>query len=252
MPKVVKPKRFPWRTVLTLAAWGVVAGSTAYAAKRVQNFVLTDSHFALNAGTGSVRLEGVHYASRARLMQMFATDLGRSSFRMPMEERRRRLLAVDWVEEASISRLWPNRLLVRIKERKPVAFVNMPNGQYLLIDSAGVFLSAPARVRFNLPVLSGITEEQTEEERSARVGAMSSMVAELGPQAAGISEINAASLQDLRVITQMDHHAVELWMGDRNFASRLANFSQHYPEIARTSPAASVFDLRLDDRITTK
>ncbi len=252
MPKVVRPKRFPWRTVFTLAAWGAVAGSTAYAAKRVQNFVLTDSHFALSGGSASIRLEGVRYASRARLMQMFAMDLGHSSFRTPMAERRRRLLAVDWVEDASISRLWPNRLLVRIKERKPVAFVNMPGGQYLLIDAAGVFLSAPPKVRFSLPVLSGITEEQTEAERSARVGAMSSMVAELGLQAAEISEINTASLQDLRVITQVDHHAVELWMGDRNFASRLANFTQHYPEIARTSPMASVFDLRLDDRITTK
>ncbi len=252
MPKVVKPKRFPWRTAFTLAAWGVVAGSTAYAAKRVQQFVLADKHFSLNAGAASIKLEGVKYASKARLLQMFSSDLGHSSFRTPMAERRRRLLAIDWVEDASISRLWPNRLLVRVTERKPVAFVNMPNGQYLLIDAAGVFLSAPPKFRFNLPVLSGITEEQTEAERSARVGAMSSMVTELGAQAAVISEINTASLQDLRVTTQMDHHAVELWMGDRNFASRLANFTLHYPEIARTSPTATIFDLRLDDRITTK
>lgn len=252
MPKVVQPKRFPWRMVFTLAAWGAVAGSTAYAAKRVQQFVLTDRHFALNAGAAGIRLEGVKYASKARVLQMFSSDLAHSSFRTPMAERRRRLLAVDWVEDASISRLWPNRLLVRVIERKPVAFVNMPNGQYLLIDSAGVFLSAPPKVRFNLPVLSGITEEQDETERSARVGAMSSLVSELGPQAAAISEINTASLQDLRIITMVDHHAVELWMGDRNFASRLSNFTQHYPEIARTSPTASVFDLRLDDRITTR
>ena len=38
---------------------------------------------------------------------------------MPLAERRRRLLAIDWVEDASVSRLWPNRVLVRITERKP-------------------------------------------------------------------------------------------------------------------------------------
>lgn len=251
MPKVVKPRRFPWRTVFTLSAWAAVACSTAYAAKQVQNFVLSDQHFALKPGAG-ITFEGNRFASRARLLQMFSTDSGKSAFRTPMAERRRRLLAIDWVENASISRLWPNRLLVRITERKPVAFVNMPNGQYLLIDAAGVFLSPPAKMRFNLPVLSGVTEEQTDAERSARVGAMRSLVAQLGSQAGLLSEINADSLQDLRVSTQMEGHAVELWMGDRNFAPRFQNFMQHYPEIARSSPAASVFDLRLDDRITTK
>jgi cell division protein FtsQ len=249
MPKVVKPKRFPWRLVFTLAAWGLVAGSTAYAARRVQEFVFTDKHFALGS---PVTLEGVRYTSRPRLMQMFTPDFGRSAFRMPMAERRRRLLAIDWVEDASISRIWPNRVLVHITERKPVAFVNMPNGRYLLIDAAGVFLSPPSKMRFNLPVLSGVTEEMPEGERSARVGAMSSMVAQLGELAGLISEINAASLLDLRVTTQVDHHAVELWMGDRNFLPRYQNFMHHYAEISQTSPAASVFDLRLDDRITTK
>lgn len=249
MPRVVKPKRFPWKLAFTLAAWTVVAASAAYAAKQVQNFVFTDNHFALRGG---ITLEGAKYVSKARLLQTFANDYGRSAFRTPMAERRRRLLAIDWVEEASISRLWPNRLLVRVKERKPVAFVTMPNQQYLLIDAAGVFLSPPAKIRFSLPVLTGVTEEQSEEQRSARVGAMSTLVSELGSEASKLSEINADNLRNLHVITRVEGHAAELWMGDRNFLPRFQNFMQHYPEISRTSPDASVFDLRLDDRITAK
>ncbi len=169
-----------------------------------------------------------------------------------MAERRRRLLAIDWVEEASIARLWPNRLLVHVKERKPVAFVNLPSQQYVLMDAAGVFLSPPPRVRFSLPVLTGITEDQSEEERSVRAGAMSSLVRQLGSEASKLSEINAQNLQDLRVTVQLSGRAAELWMGDRNFLPRFQNFMNHYPEIARNSPEAQVFDLRLDDRITTK
>ena len=249
MPKVIKPKRFPWKLAFTLAAWSVVGASAVYAAGRVRAFVLTDNHFALRGG---ITVEGARFASKTRLLQTFANDYGRSTFRTPMAERRRRLLAIDWVEEASIARLWPNRLLVRVKERTPVAFVNLPNQQYVLMDAAGVFLSPPARVRFSLPVLTGVTEDQSEEERSARVGAMSTLVSELGSDASKLSEINAQNLQDLRVILQMGGRAAELWMGDRNFLPRFQNFMHHYPEIARTSPDAHVFDLRLDDRITTK
>ncbi len=40
-------------------------------------------------------------------------------------ERRRRLLAVDWVKDASVSRRWPNRVSVNVIERRPVAFAQI-------------------------------------------------------------------------------------------------------------------------------
>jgi cell division protein FtsQ len=252
MPKVVKPEKFPWRLTFTIAMWTAAAGTAAMAAKSVQNFVLTDSHFALSPPSRALSFEGVRYASRARLAQMFAADFGKSAFHVPMAERRRRLLAIDWVESATISRIWPNHLVVRVKERRPVAFASMDNGHYLLIDASGVFLTPPPKVRFDLPVVSGLTEDQPEPARAERVRAMSALLEELGAQAKNISEINAASLEDLRLTTEMDRRGVELWMGDRNYSSRFQNFMSHYPEIRKNSPQAAVFDLRLDDRITAK
>jgi cell division protein FtsQ len=250
MPKVVKPKKFPWRLVFTIAAWTTVAASAAVAAMEVKNFVMTDSHFALpNSG---ITFQGLRYASRSRVLQAFSSDFGRSAFHLPLAERRRRLLAVDWVEDASLTRVWPNRLIVRVQERKPMAFVNLSGGHYMLIDAGGVLLSPPPKTHFDFPVLSGVTEEQTERERSARVGAMAALLGELGPQAKLISEVNAASLNDLRVTLELEHRAIELWMGDHNFQSRFENFLSHYPEIRQSSEGVAVFDLRLDDRIITK
>jgi cell division protein FtsQ len=185
-------------------------------------------------------------------MQTFGPDFGQSAFHLPLAERRRRLLAIDWVEDASLSRVWPNRLVVRIKERKPAAFVRFAGGRYMLIDAQGVLLSAPPRARFEFPVLSGVNDDQTEGERRARVAAMQTLLADLGPAARQISEVNAAGLEDLRIITQIDHRGIELWMGDRNYASRYQHFISNYPEIRKTSDGTAMFDLRLDDRITTK
>ncbi len=171
---------------------------------------------------------------------------------MPLDERRRRLLAIDWVEDASLTRLWPNRLVVRIRERKPVAFVRLTNGRYVLIDSQGYLLSPPPRVRFDFSVLTGITGDEPESERRDQVAAAQALLANLGPTATQISEVDVASVENLRITTQIDQHAVELWMGDRNFSSRYQHFIAHYPEIRKTSEGVAVFDLRLDDRITTR
>jgi hypothetical protein len=51
------------------------------------------------------------------------------------------------------------------------------------------------------------------------------------------------------VIADVNGQAVELWLGDQRYRSRYVNFLNHYGEIRRHSERASVFDLRLDDRI---
>ena len=62
---------------------------------------------------------------RPRSQSVFAATSGRSVYLCPISQRREQLLAIDWVEEATVSRIWPNRLSVAIRERKPVAFVQV-------------------------------------------------------------------------------------------------------------------------------
>ena len=55
---------------------------------------------------------------------VFAEDFGRSVYLIPLSERRASLRTVDWVKDASVARFWPNRVVVGVTERKPVAFVD--------------------------------------------------------------------------------------------------------------------------------
>jgi cell division protein FtsQ len=267
MPKPVPPKKFNWRLVLAIIAGFLLFVSTAMATRRVQSMLMSNERFFLESdflAGGSVgtpdlpgiRIEGNHYTTRERILQVFHPDLNKSIFRIPLAERRRRLLGVDWVEEASILRIWPNQLIVKVRERTPVAFAKLPIGtagqyHYMLIDGQGVLLSVP-RGRFDLPVLTGVTEDQSDVERRQRVLAMQSLLRQLGPASHGmVAEINAASPQDVRINARINGHNVELWLGDRHFLQRFQNFNNHFDEILRQSDGASVFDLRLDDRIMT-
>ena len=100
--------------------------------------------------------------------------------------------------------------------------------------------------------MSGMTEEQTEADRSARVRAMQHLLDDLGPQAKDISEINASSTLDMRLTAEIDGHAVELLVGDQHYRSRYMHFLSHYEEMRKHSTEATVFDLRLDDRISAR
>lgn len=264
MAKEKPSRRINWRLWLRVGFWSLLFGTAAMAARAVGRFALHDPHFVLDRDAGvavnsqDFTILGLTHASRAQVLRVFSADFGRNIFQIPIDERRRKLLAIDWVEHASVSRIWPNRMVVRIWERTPVAFVNLtPQGarnqtsRLALIDAYGVILDKPEKLDFSSPILDGIYENQNEAERQERVRHYSRLMAELGPLGKQISDVDVTSPDNLRVGLEIERREIDLELGDRNFKRRLQDFLDHYPEIHRRSPNATSFDLRLDDRITT-
>lgn len=250
--------------IIALAAAGLLAALGLY---QIDQFLAGDPRFALPGSaqdpwdTPCFRIEGTANISRAEVARVFAGDFGRSVYLLPLSERRRELMSIDWVRDASVSRRWPNRVAVRVIERTPVAFVALPPSgtvvgpapvphEMALIDSEGVILRLPPRGSFALPVLFGISRRQTHAARRERVGRMLQLMEELEAYSRHISEIDVADPNSLKVTQSVEGRAVRLLLGNRNFLSRVENFLQHYPEISRRLPYAVTFDLRLDDRIT--
>jgi len=222
------------------------------AAYKVRRFVTSDPQFNLARDRkDAFRLEGLKYTARAKVLRVFAADFGRSIFSIPLEDRRRSLCEIDWVESASVSRVWPDRLVVRIHERKPVAFVLFHPG-LLLIDSQGVLLEPPPQSQFAFPVLSGIHRDDSLADRHERVSLFLRVQEEMGYLMKDISEIDAGDSSNVRVVAQVDNRAVELLLGDSDFGKRYQDFLNHYSDIQRRSPEAKHFDLRLEDRITAR
>ncbi len=258
--------RLPWRPaarylLFLLPAAGLLVGGIA-ALQAVEGFLIEDRRFALRPAeewgevSPDIHVEGVVHARRSEVLDVFAEDAGRSLYLLPVEERRRKLLGVDWVKDATVSRVWPNQVHVRIQERTPVAFVRLAPrrgsgpGRIALIDEQGVLLEPPARTRYDLPVVTGISEEQGEQARSQRVRSMLRLVGELGELAGQVSEVDVAQPKNLKVVMAVEGRAVLLYLGRENFRPRVENFLAHCADIWRRLPTADTFDLRLDDRIT--
>lgn len=254
MKKGAEKKEFGirWRLWIGAAAVVAVLVPSALAARRVWRFALSDPQFTLRREqAGALAIQGLQYTARAKVQRVFAADFGRSVFALPLEERRRRLLGIDWVEDASVSRIWPDRLAVRLHERRPVAFVLYRSG-WLLVDSQGVLLEPPPRAQFTFPVLSGVREDETEAQRREGVGMLLKVAEDLGDQARNLSEVNVSDFSNIRIVTQVENRTLEFILGDGSFGHRYQNFLSHYGEIKRRSPEVKTFDLRLEDRITAK
>jgi cell division protein FtsQ len=237
------------RLALVMAGIAVLTSLSVYLLHR---YVVNDPKFVLSHDRReALTISGLRYGSRAKVQRIFAADVDRSVFSVPLAERRRRLLAIDWVEDAAVSRVWPDRLAVRIRERKPVAFVQVQSS-VMLIDEEGMLLEPPPQAQFTFPVLSGVRAQDSPSRRREAVRALLDVEEGLGPQMKDVSEVDASDPGNLRIVAQVQGRVVNLILGEDNLGPRYRNFLNHFPEIRKRSPDVRSFDLRLDDRITAK
>jgi cell division protein FtsQ len=234
--------------------------ATLYAFRTLEQFLIRDARFTLNepgappgsasaSPPASLEIAGSTHASAQAIQAVFAEDFGRSVYLIPIADRRLTLRTVDWVKDASVARFWPNRIVVGVAERKPVAFLSMGSSPPALIDEEGVILP-PAQDRFTLPLLLGVSASDALPVRRERVRRLLALMKDLGSAAGSVTEVDVSDPDNLKISEPFEGHAVTLLLGDRNFALRHRNFVNYYAEIRKKMPGSAVLDLRLEDRIT--
>ncbi len=256
----------PWgRVALWLFAGIVLMVGTLFTWHLVEEFLIKDDRFRvaeaeeLTGKSPNLVVEGVHYASASQVRHVFAQDFGRSLYLVPIQARREQLLAIDWVEDAAVSKVWPDTVRVAIREREPVAFVRLAQGRssssdgaakLALIDRYGHILRPRVAAKFTLPVISGVNEGESVESRRARVMRATDLLAAIGPLGQQVSEVDASDPNNLIVGEHVGNDVVNLMLGDENYAERLKNFLGNYNEIKEKRPDAKTLDLRVDGVIT--
>ena len=84
-----------------------------------------------------IQLAGNRNVSRAQVLEIFGGDISRNVFLIPLDDRKRQLEQIPWIESATVMRLLPNRLSVAIRERSPLAYVQI-GSQIKVVDNEGV------------------------------------------------------------------------------------------------------------------
>jgi cell division protein FtsQ len=244
--------------VVRISVAGMLLVAGLYGLNRAERYLVRDRRFSLvtpdfGLESPSLKLEGLRYASRMQVLRVFAADFGRSVYLMPLAQRREKLKEIGWIKDASVSRIWPNRVYVRIHEREPLAYVHLQgdrSARAALMDGDGVILPQPEHARFELPVVTGVRSDDVLPQRRDKIRRLLLMMKDIGPLGDRVSEADVSDRNNVKVTARAENRAVVLWLGDQNFAGRLRNFIDHYPDIQRRLPGARTLDLRLDDRIT--
>jgi cell division protein FtsQ len=207
--------------------------------------VLHDARFVLST-SDDIQVEGNAHLTRAQVLGVFAADLERNIFRMPLAERRADLERLPWVEHATVMRLLPDHVRVLVTERTPVAFVRQGT-QIGLVDASGVLLDMPqedaGNPRYSFPVLTGIEAGDPISTRAARMAIYLEFMKALdggGKKLTNsISEVDVSNPEDVQALVTTDGSDVLVHFGEEDFLTRynlfedhLAGWKQQYPQLA--------------------
>jgi cell division protein FtsQ len=232
-------------------AFLIVTGASALAGAASYLFFFSP---AVTLRPGRVEISGEHYVSRQRLLSVFSADMGRSVVRVPLDRRLASIDEIPWVRRATVERVLPNRLVVHVVERNPVALL-ATNAGMKLIDVDGVILDRPSGASFNLPVVTGIGTQTPVAERAKRVALFAEFlkqIAKVSPKAPSeVSEANLSSPDDVQVTLAgapvlAGQGPVVVRFGNSDFAHRFQEFLENFGAWKVRAGNVESVDLRYD------
>lgn len=151
------------RTLQRIATWtimgmifaGAVGLSTLFGVPQAAALALAEGVGAAGFRVKQIETTGARRLSEAAIAAVVLDQKSRAMPLVDLNEVRARLLRYGWVADAQVSRRLPDKLVIHIIERQPVA-VWQDHGQLQLIDAKGVTLEQVAPEKMpDLPLLIG-------------------------------------------------------------------------------------------------
>ncbi len=201
-----------------------------------------------------LEITGGENVSRRQIMEVMGGDIGKNIFFVDLEEQKRKLEEISWVESANVMRLLPNRLRVTIQERTPVAFVQV-GAKVSLIDAHGVVMDLPANSakRYSFPVIVGMGENEPLSTRAPRMKTYMELTRELDTDGSrssqDLSEVDLSDPEDVKVTVSDPQGEVLVHLGSSNFADRFKIYKGHVQEWRQQFERLDSVDLRYDRQV---
>jgi cell division protein FtsQ len=210
------------------------------------------------ASAGSLRVAHVTVTGNQRLSNGEVLSLldglrGLNILGLELGEWQERLQSSTWVEEATLRRVLPATVEVRIRERQPIAIGRVGSALYL-VDAHGVVVDeyGPAYAEFDLPMVDGLGSASPgkgvmDEARVALAGRVIAGLASRPDLLDKVSLIDVRNAHDAVVMLEGDTALLRL--GEEDFAERLQQYLDLGDALRERVVAIDYVDLRFPERL---
>ena len=121
--------------------------------------LLGDSYFRVR----QVEVEGVQKIPKETLLSLAVLEGMPNLFSVKLDEVAKRFESHPWIEQVRVKKVFPNKILIQIEEKRPMAIIQLEELYY--IDTRGeIFSPVGERDDYNYPYLTGLTRQVLEKD----------------------------------------------------------------------------------------
>jgi len=222
-----------WRAVIIALAVLGIAGAIAWLLLGSRLFVVR-----------SVVVTGTHLVPRSEVLTVAGVEPGTPLIRVNTAAIAARVAAIRQVQSAEVSRSWPDRVVIVVRERTPALAVAAPGGGFDLVDADGILVRWAASRPSGLPLY--LTAASLPSLRGdPDVGAAAAVLGELpAPLRRSVRSVTASGPD--QVTLQLSDGVTVLWGG----TDRAAAKAQELAVLRQTH--ASYYDVSAPGTAVTK
>ena len=182
----------------------------------------------------------------------------RNLIRLDLDRLRRSLELIPWVKTVVVRRVLPDKLMIDIEEREPVAFARVAQGT-LLIDGEGILLeNNPENLsQPDFPVILGMESGYVPEvlrRNRERIALYQQLMRSLNRGGAGLSrDLSEVHLQDPgNVSVILNGDTVLVYLGRDGFQEKFRRYLAASKELKKKYRNLDSVDLRYRDQVVIK
>jgi cell division septal protein FtsQ len=208
----------------------------------VYDHLLGDPYFRVR----EVEVEGGRNIPKETLLSLTMMGGMPNLFSINLKEVVKRLESHPWIEQVRVRKVFPNKILIQIEERKPIAIIQLEELYY--IDTKGeIFSPLGDRDKYNYPYLTGLTR-QVLEKNPVEAKRLITKALELlrivdrekVPPLDEISEIHMEKIFGIQCFTKAE--GVEVKMGWEDFGEKLKRLSLIWSDLRKRGLSATTID----------
>ncbi len=163
----------------------------------------------------------------------------------------RRLLSHPWVRSVSVRKAFPDRLVVRIEERKPLAMINL-DALYYVDEQGTIFKRLTAYDQKNFPIVTGFSRADLTARDAVTLQNLRRTLellrcTESGVLRQNVSEVHFDAQEGYTLVTR--DSGLQLKIGMMEFREAMRRVEVAMPKLSSLGQARSVIDLKTAGRI---
>jgi cell division septal protein FtsQ len=107
-----------------------------------------------------IEIDGCQRLSKKEILELSGVDVHSNLAKLSSGQVQDLLEGHIWIERAVVAKEWPDRLSISIRERRPVAMVNLEDGLHYVDRAAMVFAPVEQNADLDYPVITGLVSER--------------------------------------------------------------------------------------------